>query len=191
MGAFIKDEHAIAKGKVRYVGETGRGCGGRHRGDSARRPRLIEVDYEELPAVLDAGKRRLRQAPPLSTRTRPRISSRCSMPAPTATSVRAPPFRQGDIDGAWRECDLIVEGSFRPRPQAHLSLEPCGALAESMPTGRITLWSANQSVFRVQANVCESLGLPMSRLRCLTPRIGGGFGNKMEAHVQPIVVCLR
>jgi CO/xanthine dehydrogenase Mo-binding subunit len=51
-------------------------------------------------------------------------------------------------------------------------------------------WSANQSVFRVQANVAESLGLPMSRLRCLTPKIGAGFGNKMEPHVQPIVVLL-
>ena len=56
--------------------------------------------------------------------------------------------------------------------------------------GRVSLWSANQSVFRVQANVAESLGLPMSRLRCLTPKIGAGFGNKMEPHVQPIVVLL-
>ena len=36
----------------------------------------------------------------------------------------------------------------------------------------------------------KSLGLPMARLRCLTPRVGGGFGNKMEPHVQPIVVKL-
>jgi hypothetical protein len=41
-----------------------------------------------------------------------------------------------------------------------------GALAEIEAGGRITLWSANQSVFRVQASVCESLGLPMTRLRC-------------------------
>ena len=54
----------------------------------------------------------------------------------------------------------------------------------------MSLWSANQSVFRVQANVAESLGLPMSRLRCLTPKIGAGFGNEMEPHVQPIVVLL-
>ncbi len=67
---------------------------------------------------------------------------------------------------------MIVEGSFGTQAQAHLSIEPCGALAEVDAGGRVTLWSANQSVFRVQANVCESLGLPMSRLRCLTPRIG-------------------
>jgi CO/xanthine dehydrogenase Mo-binding subunit len=71
-----------------------------------------------------------------------------------------------------------------------VSLEPCGALAEIDATGRITLWSANQSVFRVQANVCETLGIPMAQLRCVTPRVGAGFGNKMEAHVQPIVVKL-
>jgi CO/xanthine dehydrogenase Mo-binding subunit len=71
-----------------------------------------------------------------------------------------------------------------------VAIEPCGALAETDPAGRVTLWSANQSVFRVQANVCESLNLPMARLRCLTPRVGGGFGNKMEPHIQPIVVML-
>ena len=99
-------------------------------------------------------------------------------------------FHTGDIDAAWAQCDLVVEGSYRTQAQAHLSLEPCGALAEVDAAGRVTLWSANQSVFRVQASVCESLGLPMTRLRCLTPRIGAGFGNKMEAHVQPAVVLL-
>jgi CO/xanthine dehydrogenase Mo-binding subunit len=54
----------------------------------------------------------------------------------------------------------------------------------------VTLWSANQSVFRVQANVCESLKLPMSRLRSLSPRVGAGFGNKMEPHIQPLTVAL-
>src|SRR5205085_5201010 len=85
---------------------------------------------------------------------------------------------------------VIVEGTYQTQAQAHLSLKPCGALAEIDAGGHITLWSANQSVFRVQANVCESLGLPMTKLRCLTPRIGAGFGNKMEPHVQPAVVLL-
>ena len=116
-------------------------------------------------------------------------TSRSSTPEPTATFVRAP-FHERQCRRRWRECDLIVEATFQTQAQAHLSLEPCGALAEIDASGRITLWSANQSVFRVQANVCESLGLPMSRLRCLTPRVGAGFGNKMEPHVQPIVVLL-
>jgi CO/xanthine dehydrogenase Mo-binding subunit len=99
-------------------------------------------------------------------------------------------MREGDVESAWAQCDVVVEAVYHTPAQAHVSLEPCGALAEIDASGRITLWSANQSVFRVQANVCEALGLPMTKLRCLTPRIGAGFGNKMEAHVQPVVVML-
>ena len=51
----------------------------------------------------------------------------------------------------------------RTQAQAHVAIEPCGALAEFDAGGRVTLWSANQSVFRVQANVCESLGLSMAQ----------------------------
>ena len=63
-------------------------------------------------------------------------------------------------------------------------------MAEIDAAGRVTLWSANQSVFRVQANVCEALCLSMSTLRCMTPRVGGGFGNKMEMHVQAMTAAL-
>ena len=53
------------------------------------------------------------------------------------------------------------------------------------------MWSSHQSITRVQANVCEALGLPMTRVRVITPRVGGGFGGKMEATVQPIAVSAR
>jgi CO/xanthine dehydrogenase Mo-binding subunit len=94
------------------------------------------------------------------------------------------------VDAVWSRCAVIVEGEFTTEAQAHVSIEPCGALAEVDAQGRVTLWSANQSVFRVQANVCESLKLPMSRLRSLSPRVGAGFGNKMEPHIQPLTVAL-
>jgi CO/xanthine dehydrogenase Mo-binding subunit len=97
---------------------------------------------------------------------------------------------EGDVDAVWSRCAVIVEGEFTTEAQAHVSIEPCGALAEVDAQGRVTLWSANQSVFRVQANVCESLKLPMSRLRSLSPRVGAGFGNKMEPHIQPLTVAL-
>ena len=89
----------------------------------------------------------------------------------------------GDGVSAGRFSKLRPRFGLRLRPE---SPEPCGALAESDPSGRVTLWSANQSVFRVQANVCESLGLPMAQLRCLTPRVGAGFGNKMQAAMAAI-----
>jgi CO/xanthine dehydrogenase Mo-binding subunit len=188
MGAFIKDEHALAKGRVRYVGEPVAGVAADTEVVARQAVGAIVVEYEELPAALtpeaalapsacviheDAGS----YIKVFDTGTQGNLCSRTS-------------FREGDIERGWRESDRIFEAHYETQPQAHVSIEPCGALAEIDAGGRITLWSANQSVFRVQANVSESLGLPMSRLRCLTPRIGAGFGNKMEPHIQPITVML-
>ena len=188
MGAFIKDEHAIAKGKVLYVGEPVAAVAAETEAQARAACRFIHVEYEELPAVLSPEEGLAEGAPILhedlenyfkvfDAGSERNIASRTAL-------------EEGDVATAWDDCDLIVEEEFTTQPQAHLAIEPCGALAEVDASGRVTLWSANQSVFRVQANVCESLGLPMSRLRCLTPRVGGGFGNKMEAHVQPITVAL-
>ena len=72
---------------------------------------------------------------------------------------------EGDVDAAWAQCDVIVEGEYETQAQYHAYIEPCSALAEVDAAGKVTVWSANQSVFRVQANVAESLGLPMSKVR--------------------------
>lgn len=188
MGPFIKDEPAFAKDKVCYVGEIVAAVAADTEEIARAAARLIRVEYEVLEAALDPVEA-LRPGAPLvhddatvfvkvfDAGSQGNVCSRSS-------------FREGDVESAWSQCDVVVEGEFQTQAQAHLSMEPCGALAEVDAAGRVTLWSANQSVFRVQANVCEALGLPMTRLRCLTPRIGAGFGNKMEAHVQPVVVLL-
>jgi CO/xanthine dehydrogenase Mo-binding subunit len=188
MGPLIKDEHAIAKGKVRYIGEPVAAVAAENEQQARAAALLIEVEYEELPAALTPEEALAPSAPIIHENLKSyfkvfdagsngNICSRTS-------------YQEGDLAAAWSRCDVIVEDTFRTQAQAHLAIEPCGALADIDASGRITLWSANQSVFRVQANVCESLALPMSRLRCLTPRVGGGFGNKMEAHIQPIAVML-
>jgi len=188
MGAFIKDEHAIAKGKVRYVGEPVAAVAAETLEEARAACRLIEVHYEELDAVLDPVEAMADGAPIIHEDLDSYIKVfDAGSYANVATRSH---FEEGNVDDVWESCDVVVEDTYTTQPQAHLAIEPCGALAETDSTGRVTLWSANQSVFRVQANVCESLSLPMSKLRCLTPRVGGGFGNKMEAHIQPIVVAL-
>lgn len=188
MGAFIKDEHAIAKHKVRYVGEPVAAVAAETETIARWAARLIQIEYEELAAVLTPDEGLADDAPIIHEDLEDYIKV---FPAVCGGNlVSRTELSQGDLDKGFAEADFIVEGTYETPAQAHLAIEPCGALAEMDASGRVTLWSANQSVFRVQANVCESLGLPMSKLRSLTPRIGGGFGNKMEAHVQPLVVAL-
>lgn len=187
MGAFIKDEHALAKGKVRYVGEPVAAVAADTEAIARAAAAAIEVIYEELPAALSP-EQALADAAVIHEDAAAYIKVFDTGTAGNLCSRTS--FREGDIEQGWRESDLIFEARYQTQAQAHVSLEPCGALAEIDANGRVTLWSANQSVFRVQANVSESLGLRMSRLRCLTPRVGAGFGNKMEPHIQPLTVLL-
>ena len=188
MGAFIKDEHALAKGKALYVGEPVAAVAAETEAQARAACRLIDVEYEPLEAVLSPEEGLADGAPILHEGLKDYFKVfDAGSEGNIASRTR---LECGDVDSAWAECDVIVEGEYTTQPQAHVSIEPCGALAEVDSNGRVTLWSANQSVFRVQANVCKSLSLPMSKLRCLTPRVGAGFGNKMEPHIQPITVAL-
>lgn len=188
MGAFIKDEHAIAKDKIRYFGEPVAVVAAESEGIARAAAKLVVVQYDELPAILSPeeglapGAAIIHEDLPDYFKVFPAV---CEGNMASFTELK-----EGDVETGFAEADLIVEGEYRTAPQAHLAIEPCGALADIDKQGRVTLWSANQSVFRVQANVCESLLMPMSKLRCLTPRVGGGFGNKMEPHIQPLVVRL-
>ena len=188
MGAFIKDEHAIAKGKVLYLGEPVAAIAAETLEQARAAVNLIRVEYEELPAILspEAG------LAPGATILHPDVANYVKVfdAGSEGNLCSRTELTEGDVDVVWSRCAVIVEGEFTTEAQAHVSIEPCGALAEVDAQGRVTLWSANQSVFRVQANVCESLKLPMSRLRSLSPRVGAGFGNKMEPHIQPLTVAL-
>ena len=188
MGAFIKDEHAIAKGKVRYPGEPVAVVAAEDEETARRAAALVRIDYEELPVAATPEDAMAPDAPLIHEGLADYFKV---FPAICGGNIASETeLSEGDVDSAWADCDIIVEGDYETPAQAHLSIEPVGALAEADPAGRVTLWSANQSVFRVQANVCESLQLPMSKLRCLTPKVGAGFGNKMEPHVQPLAVQL-
>lgn len=188
MGAFIKDEHAIAKGKVRYFGEPVAVVAAEDEETARRAARLVVVHYDELPAILSPEQGLEPEAPVIHEdldsylKVFPAITDR--------NQASYTELSEGDVEAGFADADIVVEDTYETAPQAHLAIEPCGALAEIDKQGRVTLWSANQSVFRVQANVCESLLMPMSKLRSLTPRVGAGFGNKMEPHVQPMVVRL-
>jgi CO/xanthine dehydrogenase Mo-binding subunit len=188
MGAFIKDETAIARRVVRYVGEPVAAVAADSEEQARAACRLIDVEYDVLPSILTPDDALSEGA----VNIHPDLASYVKVFAAQSHGnvCSETSIAEGDIDAAFAQCDLVLDDWFSTQAQAHVAMEPCGALADVDANGRVTLWSTNQSVFRVQANVSECLELPMSRLRCLTPRVGGAFGNKMEAHVQPIVAML-
>ena len=188
MGPFIKDEPALAKDKVRYIGEPVAACAAVDIETARRALQLIEVEYEEIPAVFDPQEATRSSAPLVHEDLAKYVKTfECERSGNILATIF---MSEGDVDKAWASCDVIVEGVFESQAQNHAYIEPSSALAEVDSNGKLTIWSGNQSVFRVQANVAETLNLPMSSVRCVTPRVGGAFGGKMESTVQPLTALL-
>ncbi|MBI5446111.1 MAG: xanthine dehydrogenase family protein molybdopterin-binding subunit [Deltaproteobacteria bacterium] len=188
MGPFIKDEPVLAVGKVRYIGEPVAAVAAIDPDVAEEALGLIEVEYEELPAVFDPADALAPGAPLIHEELEKylaifpaiRYGNVCSQ----TTMV------QGDVDAGFRQADVVVEETFRTQMHHHTYIEPSGAIAKLEPNGRFTVWTATQGVFLTQARISEALKIPMTKLRVVAPRVGGGFGGKIEPHVQPLCVAL-
>jgi CO/xanthine dehydrogenase Mo-binding subunit len=188
LGAIVKDETILARDKVRYVGEPVAAVAAIDRDTALEALKLIDIEYEELPAVLDIDQALAPDAPILHENLASYFKIFDCRFSGNVLSEQS--ITEGDVDAAFKTCDMVIEGEYRTQAQAHAYLEPCAALAEVDDRDKITIWSSHQSINRVQANVCEALGIPMTQVRVITPRVGGGFGGKMEATVQPLAAAL-
>ncbi len=187
-GPFIKDEPVLAREKVRYIGEPVAAVAAIDKEIAEEAIQLIEVDYEELPAVFDPLEAMKPDAPLIHEDLK---SYLCVFPAIQEGNVCSrTTFIEGDIQRGFRESDIIVEDTFRTHMHHQSYLEPSGAIAMIDPSGKIVVYSSTQSIFITQARISESLKIPMSKIRVIAPNIGGGFGGKIETNVQPICVAL-
>jgi xanthine dehydrogenase large subunit len=119
---------------------------------------LVRICYKELPAVFDA---RAAHAQGLHIAP-PRI------------------FSLGDVDQAWKDCDVIVEGSAVSGAQEHVYLETQVAVAYPLENGGLKVFSATQSPGMVQRVIARVLGCAMNRVEVDVLRLGGAFGGKEE-----------
>ena len=187
-GGSLRDEPFLARGKVRYVGEPVAAVAARDLATARRALRLIEVDCDPLEAVFDP-QAALADGAPVLHEDRASYACTFERPAPP-NAIAHSQFLEGDVDAAWAQCDATVANVFETPAQEHAYIEPCATLAACDASGKITLWSSLQSVFRVQRLTAQALRLPMSKLRVIAPRIGGGFGGKCELTLQPVAAAL-
>jgi carbon-monoxide dehydrogenase large subunit len=187
-GIFLSDQLALARGKVRYIGEPVAAIAASDLDTARRALTLIEIEYEELEPVFDPVAA-LAPGAPVIHEDRDRYHTTYPLPAePNAINYCG--IKEGDPDAAWAQCDVIVEAEYELPAQSHMYLEPVASLAEVDDDGRITVWTSTQGVSSVQAHVAEALGLPMSKVRIIAPRVGGGFGAKGDLTNQVIAAAL-
>jgi 4-hydroxybenzoyl-CoA reductase subunit alpha len=171
------DERVLATDKVRYVGDEVAAVAAVDLETALEAAALIEVEYEELPAVLDAHAAMAEGAPLVHEMYQRNICVEVHQ-------------EFGDIEAGRREADFIRTDSFSTKMQNAAFLEPQCSIAEFDHSGRLELWSSTQAPHYVQRTIAMVLGMPVHSVRIVMPTIGGGFGPKAAASSMEILTCL-
>jgi len=165
---MAKDEHALAREKVRYIGDDVAAVCAIDPEIAEEALGLITVDYEELPAVFDPLEAAKEGAPVIHEGVKNN----------TSFFIKK---EFGDVEKALAECDDVFEHSFYSQAVNHAPLEPHAALAQYDPlNGQLTVWSSTQIPFFLRRNLSNTLQLAESKVRIIKPKVGGGFGQKID-----------
>ena len=149
---------------------------------------LIEVDYEVLEPVMTLDRAMADDAPllheDLKTRSLGENTDKSSNIADHSQWVL------GDVEKGFAEADVIVERELTTKMLHQGYIEPQNATVHWNVDDRITIWCSNQGAFGVRDQTSKILGVPVSQIRVVPLEIGGGFGGKIRAYLEPIGVLL-
>jgi CO/xanthine dehydrogenase Mo-binding subunit/aerobic-type carbon monoxide dehydrogenase small subunit (CoxS/CutS family) len=192
-GPALRDRPVLAIDVARHEGEPVVAVAAVDEATAAEALDLVEVDYEDRPAVMTI-EEALAPGAPLVHTDEPlagHFSDLASLRAKRGTNIcHQFDYRRGDGESAFAGADLVVEDVYTfPRVQ-HYSMEPHGAIAEWDAEGGLTVWSSTQNPFSVRAELAKLFDLPQSRIRVAVPLLGGGFGGKTYAKLEPVAAAL-
>ena len=159
---------------------------------------LIDVDYEVLPAVLNADEALQPDAPLLHERL---VTMDSPVMRPGGWGDRAEPvtnlanrfeFRLGDLEQGFAAADAVVEREFHTRPVHQGYIEPHAATAQWNTDDTVTIWCSSQGHFALRDHTSTILGMPVSKVKIIPMEIGGGFGGKGMGgcYLEPVVAAL-
>jgi carbon-monoxide dehydrogenase large subunit len=190
IGLYLKDRYIFCLDRVRYVGDPVAGVIAVSPEAAEEGAHLVEVEYEELPAVFDP----LEAIQPTAPLIHPDLGSyevvNFIFPNPGTNVSEHFKLRKGDVNAAWSRCAAIVEGTFRLPQIQHVPIETHCAVALWEPSGQVTLWTCSQSPFAQRDLIAQSLGVPHGDLRVVSHYVGGGFGGKAGVSMEACAVVM-
>lgn len=150
--------------------------------------KLIKVDYEVLPHVIDVDDAMKPEAPVIHEDIF--TEGLGAKPDRPSNVWRRSEFGHGDVEAGFREADVVVERSFKTEAAHQGYIEPHACLASVSPDGSGELWVCTQGHFMIRNVSAQLLGMDISRLRVTASEIGGGFGGKTHVWMEPIALAL-
>ncbi len=100
-----------------------------------------------------------------------------------------PDSKAGDFGAAFAAAPVRLDAHYTTPDQAHAMMEPMASIA-SWKGDRLTLWTSNQMIDWGRADLAKTLGIPKSKVRLISPYIGGGFGGKLFLRAEALLAAL-
>jgi len=180
--------NVLAVGKVFYHGHAVAAVAATSPQVAEEALKLIEVDYEVLPPVLDVLKA-MKGEPALlhDDVFTDELGVKSSKPSNVASHQR---FQLGDVAKGFAAADHILEHEYRCATVHQGYIEPHAATAMWNADGFLTIWCTTQGAFTVRGAVHQILNIPVSKLKVIPTEIGGGFGGKIPVYGEPVAALL-
>ncbi len=186
-GTVLEDRPPIARDKVRYYGEPVAVVVANSEQQAMKALKLINVEYIPLPVVNsinDALK-------PNATLVHENLMQykhavHDVYPEENTNISDRIQIRKGDMQKAWAESEVIIEGNFSLPQSDHLAMETRNARAQIMSDGRVIIYTSSQGPYSVKKLLSEYYNIPEGNIIVKVPFVGGGFGGKAAMQLETI-----
>jgi CO/xanthine dehydrogenase Mo-binding subunit len=190
-GKSIRDIPVMCWDKVRYVGDKVAAVAAENKDAAEEAINLIEVEYEELPAVFDVLDAMKPDAPVLHDNAPAYDGAPADIMAPAGGNVvNKLTFGKGNIEKGFAEADLVLEHTFRMPIHHQGYLEPQSFLVKIDDDGTVNAWASTKGPFGTRGQFAKAAGIPASQIRLQAVHVGADFGGKSGAGELPICYFL-
>ncbi|PYS84093.1 MAG: carbon monoxide dehydrogenase [Acidobacteria bacterium] len=167
----VPDHRVLATDKVYFVGHPIAAVVAADAYAARDAAELLMIDYEELPAVVNA-----EEAAQGGAVIHEQFGSNVAYKLTAG---------EGDIVAALASADRRIKQRIINQRLAPVAMEPRGVLARYLPGEQeLTVWSSTQIPHLLRTQLALMIGIPENKLRVITPEVGGGFGSKLNVYAE-------
>jgi CO/xanthine dehydrogenase Mo-binding subunit len=191
-GPQIRDQEVLPQERVRYAGDVVCAVAAETREEAEEAVNLIEVEYEDLPAVFDELEAFAEGAPLVHEHIHVSENDAAYFgirPQQGTNVCHLFRLRHGDTEAGFEAADVVVEETYRTAGATHAPMEPHAAIA-SWEGERPVVETGTQTPFNMRADLAGLFGIAEEKVRIISPPMGGSFGAKTFIRAEAIAACL-
>jgi CO/xanthine dehydrogenase Mo-binding subunit len=179
--------NAIAREKALYDGHPVAAVAAVSEAVAKRALKLIKVDYEVLPHVIDPVEAMAPGAPILHEHVRTKGVEGAQEPS---NVIERLDLAMGNVEEGFAQAEVIVEREFTTKPMHQGYIEPQSCTASVTEDGQVELWCCTQGPWVFRDRLADILKIEAAKIRVTQSEMGGGFGGKTSFYPEPVAVVL-